>query len=71
MNKMGWRDYLIALLSILLCVYGLRKCLSGFRRTRVSGSGKPYFYLLALVPLLLIIAFVVLVVLFEFLGPFH
>jgi len=68
---MDWRGYLIALLSVSLCVYGLRKCLNGFRRTRGSGTFKPYAYVLGAALLLGIIALVVLVLLFEFLGPFH
>jgi len=68
---MDWRGYLIALLSVSLCVYGLRKCLNGFRRTRGSGTFKPYTYVLGAALLLGIIALVLLVLLFEFLGPFH
>lgn len=71
MNKMNWRDYLLALLSLSLCICGLNKCLKGFRRTQGSGTRKQYLYLLGMIPLLAIIALVLLVVLFEFLGPFH
>ena len=71
MNHMDWRGYLVALLSVSLCVYGLRKCLNGFRRTRGSGTFKPYTYALGIALLLGIIALVLLGLLFEFLGPFH
>ena len=71
MNRMDWRGYLVALLSVSLCVFGLRKCLNGFRRTRGSGAFKPYTYALGIALLLGIIALVLLVLLFEFLGPFH
>ena len=71
MNHMNWLGYLVALLSVSLCVYGLRKCLNGFRRTRGSGTFKPYAYVLGAALLLGIIALVLLVLLFEFLGPFH
>jgi hypothetical protein len=68
---MDWRGYLVALLSVSLCVYGLRKCLNGFRRTRGSGTFQPYTYALGIAILLGIIALVLLALLFEFLGPFH
>jgi hypothetical protein len=68
---MYWRGYLVALLAVSLCVYGLRKCLNGFHRTRGSGTFKPYTYALGIAVLLGIIALVLLVQLFEFLGPFH
>jgi hypothetical protein len=68
---MDWRGYLVALLAVSLCVYGLRKCLNGFRRTRGSGTFKPYTYALGIALLLGIIALVLLVQLFEFFGPFH
>jgi hypothetical protein len=71
MNHMYWRGYLVALLAVSLCVYGLRKCLNGFHRTRGSGTFKPYTYALGIAVLLGIIALVLLVQLFEFLGPFH
>jgi hypothetical protein len=71
MTNMDWRGYLIALLSVSLCIYGLRKCLNGFRRTRGSGTFKPYTYALGAALMLSIIAIVMLVLLFEFLGPFH
>jgi hypothetical protein len=71
MNHMDWRGYLVALLSVSLCVFGLRKCLHGFRRTRGSGTFKPYTYAFGIALLLAIIALVLLVLLFEFLGPFH
>jgi uncharacterized membrane protein YidH (DUF202 family) len=71
MNHMDWRGYLLALLSVSLCVFGLKKCLNGFRRTRGSGTLKPYIYALGIALLLGIIALVLLVLLFEFLGPFH
>jgi hypothetical protein len=68
---MDWRGYLVALLAVSLRVYGLRKCLNGFHRTRGSGTFKPYTYALGIAVLLGIIALVLLVQLFEFLGPFH
>jgi hypothetical protein len=68
---MDWHGYLVALLSVSLCVFGLRKCLNGFRRTRGSGTFKPYSYALGIALLLGIIALVLLVLLFEFLDPFH
>jgi hypothetical protein len=68
---MVWRGYLVALLAVSLCVYGLRKCLNGFRRTRGSGTFKPYTYALGIALLLGIIALVLLVQLFAFFGPFH
>ena len=71
MNHMDWRGYLIAMLAVSLCVYGLGKCLKGFRRTRGSGTFKPYTYALGIALLLGVIALVLLVQLFEFLGPFH
>jgi hypothetical protein len=71
MNHMDWRGYLVALLSVLLCVYGFRKCLSGFRRTRDSGTFKPYTYAMGIALLLGVIALVLFVLLFQFLGPFH
>jgi hypothetical protein len=71
MNHVDWRGYLVALFSVSLCVYGFRKCLSGFRRTRGSGTFKPYTYALGIALLLGIIVLVLLVLLFLFLGPFH
>jgi hypothetical protein len=71
MNHMDWRGYLVALLSVSLCVYGLGKCLNGFRRTRGSGTFKPYAYVLGIALLLGMIALVLLVMLFEFVGPLH
>jgi hypothetical protein len=68
---MDLRGYLVALLSVSLCVFGLGKCLNGFRRTRASGTFKPYIYALGIALLLGIIALVLLVLLFEFFGPFH
>ena len=66
---MDWRGYLVALLAVSQCVYGLRKCLNGFRRTRGSGTFKPYTYALGIALLLGIIALVLLVQLFEFPRP--
>jgi H+/Cl- antiporter ClcA len=71
MNHMNWRDYFLALLLLALCGYGLWKCLGGFRRTRGSGTSKPYLYVLSMTLLLGIIALVLLVVVFEFVGPLH
>jgi hypothetical protein len=71
MNHMDWRGYLVALLSVSLCVYGLGKCLNGFRRTRGSGTFKLYAYVLGIALLLGMIALVLLVMLFEFVGPLH
>jgi hypothetical protein len=68
---MDWRGYLVVLLVVSLCLYGIRKCLNGFRRTRGSGTFKPYAYASCIALLLGIIALVLLVQLFEFLGPFH
>jgi hypothetical protein len=68
---MDWRGYLVALLSVSLCVYGFRKCLSSFRRTLGSGTFKPYTYALGIALFLGIIALVLLGLLFQFLGPFH
>jgi hypothetical protein len=70
MNHMDWRGYLVALL-VSLCVFGLRKCLNGFRLTRGSGTFKPYTYALGIAFLLGIITLVLLVLLSEFFGPFH
>jgi hypothetical protein len=71
MNHMDWRGYLVALLSVSLCVFGLRKCLNGFRLTRGSGTFKPNTYALGIAFLLGIITLVLLVLLSEFFGPFH
>jgi hypothetical protein len=71
MNHMDWRGYLVALLSVSLCVYGFRKCLNGFRRTRGSETFRPYTYALGIALLLGIIALVLFVLLFEVLGPFR
>ena len=71
MNHLDWRGYLVALLSVSLCVYGFRKCLNGFRRTRGSETFRPYTYALGIALLLGIIALVLFVLLFEFLGPFR
>jgi hypothetical protein len=68
---MNWGGYIVAVLSLSLCVYGVDKCLRGFRRTRGSGTAKPYFYLLGMVPLLAIIALVLLVAFVLFFGPLH
>jgi len=70
-NRMDWRDYLLALLLLSLSGYGLRKCLNGFRRTRGSGTFRPYAYVLGIALFLCGIALVLLVVLFEFAGPLH
>jgi hypothetical protein len=71
MNHLGWRDYLLAPLLLALCGYGLSKCLNGFRRTRGSGTFKPYAYVLGIALLLGMVALVLLVMLFEFVGPLH
>jgi hypothetical protein len=71
MNHMDWRGYLVALLSVSLCVFGLRKCWNGFRLTRGSGTFKPYIYALGIALLLGIITLVLLVLLFDFIRPFH
>jgi hypothetical protein len=71
MNHMDWRGYLVALLSVSLCVFGLRKCLTGFRLTRGPGTFRPYTYALGIALLLGIITLVLFVLLIEFLGPFH
>ena len=71
MNHMDWRGYLVALLSVSLCVFGLRKCLNGFRLTRGSGTFRPYTYALGIALLLGIVTLVLFVLLIEFIGPFH
>ena len=68
---MDVRGYAVAVLLVLLCTYGLDRCLSGFRRTRGSGTVKPYFYGLGIAVALGVIGLVLVGLFLAFVGPLH
>ncbi len=63
--------YLLFLLLFGLGVYTLRICLRDFRRTRGSGTFKPYLYLLGILLSVGLLVFGVIGFFFAVVGPLH
>ena len=68
---MGQYRYLPLVLLFVLCAYMLKICVRDFRRTRGSGTFKPYLYALGAAFSMLMIGFAVIVALLLFIRPFH
>jgi hypothetical protein len=63
--------YLVFILLFVLGMYALRICVRDFRRTRGSGTFKPYFYLLGIVLSVGLIVLAVIGTFFAVVGPLH
>jgi hypothetical protein len=63
--------YLLFILLFVLGMYTLRICVRDYRRTRGSGTFKPYFYLLGILLSVALLVFGVIGVFFAVVGPLH
>jgi hypothetical protein len=63
--------YLLFILLFVLGMYTLRICVRDYRRTRGSGTFKPYFYLLGVLLSVALLVFGVIGVFFAVVGPLH
>ena len=63
--------YFVAILVFVLCMYTLELCIRDFRKTRGSGTVKPYLYVLGAVLSALVLLVAALAVLLIVVGPLH
>ena len=63
--------YLLGVLVFVLCMYTLQLCMRDFRRTRGSGTFKPYLFLVGAVLSGAIMLLAIIAVLLIMIGPLH
>jgi prolipoprotein diacylglyceryltransferase len=63
--------YLLFILLFVLAMSTLRICVRDYRRTRNSGTFKPYFYLLGILLSVALLVLGVIGVFFAVVGPLH